>query len=105
MPGVDIKTIDEACIAALEKQVDAWNSELPPLKEFVLPGGSEASARLHLVRTSTRNAERKLVSFHKNESLPDVWLQYINRLSDVFFVLARKLQRAEGIDEKQWTHK
>ncbi len=104
MPGVDIKTIDEACIAALEKQVDAWNSELPPLKEFVLPGGSEASARLHLARTSTRNAERKLVSFHKNEPLPDVWLQYINRLSDVFFVLARKLQRAEGVDEKQWTH-
>lgn len=104
MPETEMKTVDGECIAALEKQVDTWNNELPPLKEFVLPGGSEASARLHLVRTSTRNAERKLVTLHKIEPLPDAWLQYINRLSDVFFILARKLQRAEGVDEKQWTH-
>ncbi len=103
MPGTVIETVDEACIVALEKQVDTWNSELPPLKEFVLPGGSEASARLHLVRTMARKTERKLVGLHKNEPLQDQWLQYINRLSDVFFVLARKLQRAEGVDEKQWT--
>lgn len=104
MPGTEIETVDEAYIAALEQQVDTWNSELPTLKEFVLPGGSEASARLHLARTIARKTERKLVGLHKNEPLPEQWLQYINRLSDVFFVLARKLQRAEGVDEKQWTH-
>jgi len=105
MPGVEMKSVDDECIAVLEKQVETWNNELPQLKEFVLPGGSEASARLHLARTSTRSTERRLVSLHKTEPLPDEWLQYINRLSDVFFVLARKLQRAEGVDEKQWTHK
>ena len=104
MPGVNMKSVDNACITDLEKQVDAWNNELPPLKEFVLPGGSEASARFHLARTSTRNAERRLVSLHKIEPLPDELLQYINRLSDVFFVLARKFQRDEGVDEKHWTH-
>ena len=104
MPGTEIETVDEAYIAALEQQVDTWNSVLPTLKEFVLPGGSEASARLHLARTIARKTERKLVGLHKNEPLPEQWLQYINRLSDVFFVLARKLQRAEGVDEKQWTH-
>mgnify|MGYP002842449753 CR=1 FL=1 len=71
MPGVDMKSVDDACITDLEKQVDAWNNELPPLKEFVLPGGSEASARFHLARTSTRNAERRLVSLHKIEPLSD----------------------------------
>jgi len=104
IPGTEIKTVDDEYIAALEKQVDTWNNELPPLKEFVLPGGNEASARLHLARTSTRNTERKLVTLHKNEPLPDTWLQYINRLSDVFFVLARKLQYDSGVDEKQWQH-
>lgn len=104
MPGVEMKSVDEACITDLEQKVETWNNELPPLKEFVLPGGSEASARLHLARTVTRNAERRLVSLHKIEPLPDEWLQYINRLSDVFFLLARKLQRVEGVDEKQWTH-
>ena len=104
MPGVEMKSVDEACITDVEQKVETWNNELPPLKEFVLPGGSEASARLHLARTSTRSTERRLVSLHKIEPLPDEWLQYINRLSDVFFVLARKLQRAEGVDEKQWTH-
>ena len=104
MPGTEIETVNKECIDALEKQVDTWNSELPPLKEFVLPGGSETSARLHLARTMARKLERKLVGLHKNNPLPDQWMQYINRLSDVFFILARKLQRAEGVDEKQWTH-
>jgi len=104
MPGTEIETVNKECIDALEKQVDTWNSELPPLKEFVLPGGSETSARLHLARTMARKLERKLVGLHKNNPLPSQWLQYINRLSDVFFILARKLQRAEGVDEKQWTH-
>jgi cob(I)alamin adenosyltransferase len=103
-PNTDMKTVDEECIIKLEVQVEEWNNELPPLREFVLPGGSEASARLHLARTMARKAERKLVGLHRNEPLPEQWLQYINRLSDVFFVLARKLQHAEGIDEKQWSH-
>jgi len=104
IPGTDMKTINEECIIALDKQIEVWNNELPPLKEFVLPGGNETSARLHLARTMARKVERKLVGLHKNNPLPDQWLQYINRLSDVFFVLARKLQRAEGVDEKQWSH-
>lgn len=104
IPDTDMKTINEEYVSALEKQIEAWNNELPPLIEFVLPGGNETSARLHLARTMARKVERKLVGLHKNNPLPDQWLQYINRLSDVFFVLARKLQRAEGVDEKHWTH-
>lgn len=105
MPDVEMDTIDEKCINKMEQIVSDWNTELPPLKEFILPGGNEASARVHLLRSHARKTERKIIGLHQTNALPKIWLQYFNRLSDVFFVLARKLQHDEGVDEKQWERK
>ncbi len=97
-------TVDIDRIVELESKVLEWNDDLPPLKEFVLPGGSEAASRMHLARTASRRAERKLIQLHKSEPVSDYNLMFFNRLSDVFFVLARKLNLYDGLSEKQWQH-
>ncbi len=102
IPGKDVTAIDINNIVELESAVLEWNENLPPLKEFILPGGTETSSRMHLARTAARRAERKLIQLHRSESVSDHCIMYFNRLSDVFFVLARKLQSEEGVDEKQW---
>jgi len=102
LPGKEITAVDVNRIVELETRVLEWNEDLPPLKEFILPGGNEASSRMHLVRTSTRRAERKLIQLHRSEPVSDHCIMYFNRLSDVFFVLSRKLQSEEGVKEKQW---
>lgn len=104
LPGKEILAVDVNRIVELESSILEWNEDLPPLKEFILPGGTEASSRMHLVRTSARRAERKLIQLHQSEPVSDHCIMYFNRLSDVFFVLARKLQREDGVDEKQWKH-
>ncbi|MCH7611816.1 MAG: cob(I)yrinic acid a,c-diamide adenosyltransferase [Candidatus Marinimicrobia bacterium] len=104
LPGKEIMAVDVNRIVELESSVLEWNEGLPQLKEFILPGGAEASSRMHLVRTSARRAERKLIQLHQSEPVSDHCIMYFNRLSDVFFVLARKLQREEGVNEKQWKH-
>lgn len=91
-------------ISALEQQLDHWNADLPPLKEFILPGGSPASAACHLARTTCRRAERCLVTLHQEEKMnPDI-LKYINRLSDLLFVAARILQKEAHQPEVMWEH-
>ena len=75
---------------------------LPPLKEFILPGGSEFVSRLHIVRTSCRNAERSLVTMFKNVTSNNIHLKYINRLSDYLFLLARLAKNNEGSQEEFW---
>jgi cob(I)alamin adenosyltransferase len=88
--------------AALEAVIDDWNADLPPLKEFILPGGSPGGAHCHLARTICRRAERSLVRLHHDEPLrPDV-LRYVNRLSDMLFVLARVLNREAGQEAVYW---
>ncbi len=104
LPEENLGLVKPESVTELEDQIRAYNAELPPLKEFILPGGNEASARLHLARVMVRNAERKLVALHKVEPLPQEWLQYLNRLSDLLFVTARMLQRSAGTDEMQWRH-
>ncbi len=104
LPEKEIMAVDVNRTVELESRVLEWNEDLPPLKEFILPGGTEASSRIHLARTSARRAERKLIQLHRSEPVSDHCIMYFNRLSDVFFVLARKLQREEGVDEKQWKH-
>lgn len=87
-------------VQALESWLDSFNEDLPPLKEFVLPGGGPASAHCHLARAVCRRAERAMVRL-----LPDldaVLLQYINRLSDLLFVLCRVLAREAGEAETLW---
>jgi cob(I)alamin adenosyltransferase len=95
-------------IEALEKHLEAWNQQLAPLKEFILPGGSRAAAAAHLARTVCRRAERSVVALAKKESMRDAVSegarQYLNRLSDLLFVAARALNSAAGVGDVQWRH-
>ena len=90
---------------ALEAQVESFNELLPPLKEFVLPGGGEAAARCHLARAIARRAERRCWTLSKDEAVSSVALIYLNRLSDLLFVLARVLARQENGTEILWDRK
>lgn len=81
--------ISEHQVIALEESIDHYNAELSPLKSFVLPGGTPFSAALHVARTVVRRAERSLVKLHQEEPLNEQVIKYINRLSDLLFVLAR----------------
>jgi len=102
MPGYTL--VPEACVEQLEKDLDHFNAKLPPLKDFILPGGSEAAARCHLARTVCRRAERLMVSLARAEKINEVSLRYLNRLSDLLFVIARVLARANGGKEVLWVH-
>ena len=102
MPGYTL--VPPSCVDQLETDLDHFNDNLPPLKDFILPGGSEAAARCHLARTVCRRAERLMVSLAKVEDLNEVSLRYLNRLSDLLFVLARVLARANGGKEVIWIH-
>ena len=102
MPGYTL--IPETCVDQLEAELDRFNEDLPPLKDFILPGGSEPAARCHLARTVCRRAERLMVSLAKIEDINEVSLRYLNRLSDLLFVIARVLARANGGSEVLWVH-
>jgi len=86
----------------LEQMLDKLNENLPPLKEFILPGGGEAAAHCHLARTVCRRAERSLVSLAKQFEYSDLIRAYINRLSDLLFVICRVLSREVGEGEIYW---
>jgi cob(I)alamin adenosyltransferase len=88
--------------ARLESALDAFNAQLPPLKDFILPGGSHAAAIAHVARAVCRRAERTLVACSKSDPLPPAMLQYLNRLSDLLFVLARVLNRQAGGNDVYW---
>ncbi|MEN4902435.1 cob(I)yrinic acid a,c-diamide adenosyltransferase [Luteimonas sp. TWI1416] len=94
--------IEDADIAELEAQLDRYNDTLPPLRDFILPGGGEAAARCHLVRTIVRRAEREAVALSRVETVRPQALRYLNRLSDLLFVLARVLARGDGHGEVLW---
>jgi len=102
MPGYTL--VPETCVDQLETDLDHFNEDLPPLKDFILPGGSEAAARCHLARTVCRRAERLMVSLAKVEAINETSLRYLNRLSDLLFVIARVLARANGGKEVIWIH-
>jgi len=96
--------INDEDIDRLEQQLDAFNADLPPLKEFILPGGGEASARCHVARTVVRRAEREAVALSRQEQVRPQAVRYLNRLSDLLFVLCRVLARASGHGEVVWNH-
>ena len=96
--------ITDTDVAWLEQRIDHFNAELPPLKEFVLPGGGPASAHCHLARTMCRNAERALVALSRQETVRPQALALVNRLSDYLFVLTRVLARSSGHAETLWEH-
>lgn len=100
IPGYTAVTDDH--VARLEAAVERFNADLPPLKDFILPGGSRGAALAHVCRTVCRRAERALVHLAASEPVGDATRRYLNRLSDVFFVLARVLNRASGRADVLW---
>jgi cob(I)alamin adenosyltransferase len=100
IPGYTL--ITEEQVARLDALLEKYNADLPPLADFILPGGSRAAAIAHVCRTICRRAERVIVSLGKSEPLNEAPRQYMNRLSDLLFVLARVLNRFAGGADVQW---
>jgi len=100
VPGY--QTITEDYVTRLEGILDNLNAELPALKEFILPAGGHATAQCHVARTVCRRAERRIHALHKNEPVNPASLAYINRLSDLLFVIARLCARFENGQEVLW---
>lgn len=96
--------IDDADVVHLEQCLDGFNAELPALKDFILPGGGMAAAQCHVARTVARRAERLLVTLSSQETVRPQAIHYLNRLSDLLFVLARVLARSSGHGEVLWNH-
>lgn len=96
--------IFDADIERLEQTLDRFNADLPALKDFILPGGGMAAAHCHLARTICRRAEREVVTLSRHDSVRPEAIRYLNRLSDLLFVLARVLARASGHGEVLWNH-
>lgn len=91
--------ITEADIKLLEEYIDEYNKKLPPMFHFILPGDEEVSAHFHVARTIVRRAERKIVSLTREENLNPLLQKYVNRLSDLMFVLARY---SEEVEKRKW---
>jgi cob(I)alamin adenosyltransferase len=103
VPGYRI--IAASDVERLEQALDGFNDGLPPLKDFILPGGGAAAAACHLARTVTRRAERRVWALARVEQVAPEVPQYLNRLSDLLFVIARVLARHEHGTEVLWRHR
>jgi cob(I)alamin adenosyltransferase len=102
IPGAAVIHMDR--VKVLEQQLDALNAELQPLKEFILPGGCNAAAACHLARAICRRCERRVYSLSKTEAVNPDSIKYLNRLSDLLFVMARYLNRETGHADVLWEH-
>ncbi|MGI9264170.1 MAG: cob(I)yrinic acid a,c-diamide adenosyltransferase [Gammaproteobacteria bacterium] len=98
----ELTLVDDGFIERLEKDLDGFNADLPPLKEFILPGGGQAASACHLARTVCRRAERRVWSLAHIDKVNEAVPRYLNRLSDLLFVIARVLARAEQGQEVLW---
>lgn len=94
--------LDEAMVSRLEMEIDAADQELPSLRNFILPGGCELAARLHLARTICRRAERLLADFAMDRPVQGLIQTYVNRLSDWLFVMARLANHRAGVADIHW---
>ena len=95
-------SVGDEHVGRLEAELDRYNGALPPLKEFILPGGSRPAALCHVARTICRRAERNVVALSGGEQLSAALQRYLNRLSDLLFVLCRVLNRDAGVDDVYW---
>ena len=102
IPGYQLITDEH--VARLDALLEKYNADLPPLKDFILPAGSRAASIAHLCRTVCRRAERSIVALGKAEKINDHPRQYVNRLSDLMFVLSRVLNRFAGGSDVLWQH-
>lgn len=100
----EYQSIEESDITLMEQALDQHNQTLPPLKEFILPGGTELAAQTHVARAICRRAERTLVPVVKAEQCRPILMAYLNRLSDLLFVLGRVFARLGGGTEVYWRH-
>lgn len=98
----DRTLLEAAAIAGLDEQVERLNADLPPLKEFILPGGGMAASVCHLARAVCRRAERHVVALSRSESVSPLAIQYLNRLSDLLFIMCRVLMREHKQTEELW---
>jgi len=98
------RAITDAHVTRLEQALDGFNEPLPPLKDFILPGGGAAASACHLARTITRRAERRVWELGRTEAVAPQVARYLNRLSDLLFVVARVLARHETGSEVLWRH-
>ena len=96
------QSLDESKVEEVEKVIDMLEGSLPELKHFVLPGGSEIGARLHMARTICRRAERSVVALAESEEVPPTAVKYLNRLSDLLFQLARTANRLCNVQDVAW---
>ena len=94
--------LSEAHCVRDEEKIKEMSDDLPPLKEFILPGGSEFNSRLHIARTTCRNSERSLVAMHQKQERNDLHAKYLNRLSDYLFLLARVVRLKKNQEEEHW---
>ena len=103
-PGMlaNLERIADADVAGLERLIDRLEAELPPLKSFILPGGTPLAVQLHLARTVCRRAERRVVELQREETIEPVLVRYLNRLADLLFVMARWCNRRAGVAETEW---
>jgi cob(I)alamin adenosyltransferase len=99
---VKIPSLQEADVALLEREMDEMDSHLSPMKFFVLPGGHTSISFGHLARTVCRRAERLIIALHEQEPVDPIVIRYMNRLSDYFFVLCRKVTAELNADETPW---
>lgn len=102
IPGYQL--ITEVHVCRLDALLEKYNADLPALSEFILPAGSRAAAQAHICRTVCRRAERSIVTLGQSETMHDHPRQYVNRLSDLMFVLARVLNRFAGGSDVLWQH-
>jgi len=98
-----IVPVDATQIAAMEAIIDQVDAEVPPLRSFILPGGHPGAAQLHLARTVCRRAERRLITFARAAPVREEAIVYLNRLSDLLFMLARLVNHRAGVEEPKWT--
>lgn len=98
----EYQALQESEIGRLEQIIDEWNTELTPLKDFILPGGSRLVAQTHVCRTLARRAERRCQALAETERQDGCGLRYLNRLSDLFFVAARVIARGQSVQEVLW---
>ncbi len=101
----DYVILQQANIDNLEEAIDTLNDDLASLKEFILPGGTKAAAFCHLARTVCRRAERKLITLARDEKVTAISLKYLNRLSDLLFVLCRIINKEAGVSDVLWQNK
>ena len=102
LAGVERLRVTQDQVDALERDCDRFNADLPELRSFVLPGGSEAAARLHVARTVCRRAERAALAAASEHDVSPLVFVYLNRLSDLLFILSRAANAADGHEEPLW---